>query len=332
MKLLDFNKRFPNEEACENHLRMIREKEGVKCSKCGCTHQYWDKTRKCWHCSKCGHDTTLTSGTVMHGSKLPLMYWFTAMHLMTATKKTFSALEMQRQLGHKRYQPIWEMMHKLRSVMGERDDKYKLQNTVELDEGFFTCDDERKESKTTNEGKDKAQEKDSLKPGLGSERKAKVEVMVESEETEPKKKGQKSRKAGHIKMKVMKDLSAETINNIAEKAIDSSADIIGDAYPSHSQLDKVAANVKKDVVKPKDAPKILPWVHTAIANEKSLFRDMYHGIKEEFLQEYLNEFCYKFNRRYFGDRVFDRLTIAAVSYRPTFEHRMYGSKPTAKCG
>jgi len=63
------------------------------------------------------------------------------------------------------------------------------------------------------------------------------------------------------------------------------------------------------------------------ANAKSLFRDMYHGIKDEFLQEYLNEFCYKFNRRYF----FDRLIIAAVSYRPTFEHRMYGSV-SPKCG
>ncbi len=80
----------------------------------------------------------------MHGSKLPLMYWFAAMHLMTATKKPISALEMQRQLGHKRYQPIWEMMHKLRSVMGTRDDEYKLKNMVELDEDFFTCNDERK--------------------------------------------------------------------------------------------------------------------------------------------------------------------------------------------
>lgn len=64
---------------------------------------------------------------------------------------------------------------------------------------------------------------------------------------------------------------------------------------------------------------------------KACSGDMYHGIKDEFLQEYLNEFCYKFNRRYFGDRVFDRLIIAAVSYRPTFEHRMYGSV-SPKCG
>lgn len=332
MKLVDFSKRFPDEDACEKYLYERRVAQGVVCSRCGSKHQYWDKSGKCWRCAECGHVTTLTSGTVMHGSKLPLMYWFTAIHLMTATKKTFSALEMQRQLGHKRYQPIWEMMHKLRSVMGLRDDKYKLKNTVELDEGFFTCNDERKEAPAGNDGSDDSKEQDRLKPGLGSERKAKVEVMVESEETEPKKKGQKTRKAGHIKMKVMKDLSSATVNDIAAKSIDSSADIIGDAYPSHSKLDNVAAKVKKDVVKPKDAPKVLPWVHTAIANAKSLFRDMYHGIKEEFLQEYLNEFCYKFNRRYFGEKVFDRLVIAAVSYRPTFEHRLYGTKVTLKCG
>ena len=126
MKLVEFSKRFPDEESCEKYLYERRVAQGVVCSKCGNTHQYWDKSGKCWRCAKCGHVTTLTAGTVMHGSKLPLLYWFTAIHLMTATKKTFSALEMQRQLGHKRYQPIWEMMHKLRSVMGIRDDRYKL--------------------------------------------------------------------------------------------------------------------------------------------------------------------------------------------------------------
>jgi hypothetical protein len=45
--------------------------------------------------------------------------------------------EIQRQLGHKRYEPIWLMMHKIRISMGHRDDKYKLENSAELDEGFF---------------------------------------------------------------------------------------------------------------------------------------------------------------------------------------------------
>lgn len=321
MKLLEFTKRFPDEVSCELHLKQEREKAGVVCSHYGYTHHRWDKYNKCWVCSKCGHHTTLCSGTVMHGSKLPLMYWFTAIHLMISTKKIFSAFEMQRQLGHKRYQAIWEMMHKLRSVMGLRDGKYNLDGVIELDEGFFTCDDKR------NDG----QKKDHLKSGLGSERKVSVLVMAESEPCEPKKKGQKCRKVGHLNMKVMKDLKPETVNKFVGEGLSKGAKIDSDAYPSHGQLEKVVSEVNAKVVKPKDTPKALPWVHTAIENAKSLFRDMFHGIKDEFLQEYLNEFCYNFNRRYFGDRVFDRLVIAAVSYKPNFEHRMYGYV-SPKCG
>ncbi|MFT6726884.1 MAG: hypothetical protein ACJAV7_001334 [Flavobacteriales bacterium] len=59
-------------------------------------------------------------------SKLPFRYWFIAMHLISPTKKGFSSLEMQHQIGHKRYEPIWAMMHKIRSVMGKRDEKYQL--------------------------------------------------------------------------------------------------------------------------------------------------------------------------------------------------------------
>lgn len=65
-----------------------------------------------------------------------------------------------------------------------------------------------------------------------------------------------------------------------------------------------------------------------ISNAKSLMMDMYYGVKYEFLQAYLNEFCYKFNRRYIGER----LMIASVLYRPTFKHRTYGTKIMTNCG
>ena len=181
MKLLDFAKHFDSEEACEKYLKETREKEGIKCSRCGCEKQYWNRCHKRWMCAKCGHETTLRSGTVMHGSNLPLLYWFTAIHLLTSTKKTFSAAEMQRQLGHKRYQPIWEMMHKLRSVMGERDSKYNLEGTIELNEGYFT----RNNDSAKDEDEDENQ-----KRGLGSQRKSKVLVGGKREggqsKTQPK--------------------------------------------------------------------------------------------------------------------------------------------------
>ena len=57
---------------------------------------------------------------------------------------------------------------------------------------------------------------------------------------------------------------------------------------------------------------LLPWVHIAISNAKRMMLDIYHDIKPEFLQNYLNEFCYKFNRRYFGEKLSERLMVAAL--------------------
>ena len=119
-------------------LKKIREEDGLTCSKCRGTDHYWVQSHKSWVCKSCKHETRLTAGTVMHGSKLPLKTWFKAIHLIGSTKTPFSAKEMQRQLGHKRYQPIWEMMHKLRDSMGVRDGKYVLRVHVELEVSYVT--------------------------------------------------------------------------------------------------------------------------------------------------------------------------------------------------
>lgn len=312
MKLIEFSKRFDSEEACERYLKEAREKAGVVCSKCGGRKQYWNRSRKRWVCACCGHETTLRSGTVMHGSNLPLLYWFTAIHLLTSTKKTFSAKEMQRQLGHKRYQPIWEMMHKLRSVMGERDAKYELKDCIELDEGYFGIN-------------GKTEEDESLKRGVGSQRKAKVLVMVESGKADSPKKGQKGRKCGHVKMRVIPDLKSTTFKSAVEGSASPDATVVMDNFASHCGVEAVTGKSERQTVPAKEAPKVLPWVHIAISNAKALMRDMYHGVKLEFLQWYLDEFCYNFNRMHFGDGLFDRLVVASITYKPTFKHRLYGS-------
>lgn len=93
----------------------------------------------------------------MQESKLPFRHWFIAIHLLTGTKKSYSALELQRQIGHKYYEPIWYMAQKLRLTMGSRDRKYQLEKIVELDEGFFesgdTEKDENKESAPRKRGR-----------------------------------------------------------------------------------------------------------------------------------------------------------------------------------
>lgn len=240
------------------------------------------------------------------------MYWFIVMHLLTATKKSISAAELQRQIGHKRYQPIWELMHKLRSVMGKRDDKYTLKGCIELDEGFFS----------TEIPKEKKNEKS--KAGAGSQRKSKVMVIAEGTPAEKEaKKGQKPKVVKHIKMIVIPDEKAKTIDAVAGKVIEKDSRLTTDDHKSYIHFKDMFTEHKSQVIDPKDIGKVLPWVHIAISNAKTQLADMHHGNKPEFLQEYLNEFCYKFNRCYFGEDLFDRLVMIATSYRTDFEHRIY---------
>ena len=311
MKIYEFSEYFSNEEACRNAFREYRLRVGVVCPHCGCVHHYWiSKRGGMFQCAKCGYRQSLRANTVMHGSKLPIRYWFIAMHLLTATKHTFSTLEMQRQLGHKRYQPIWELMHKLREAMGSRDDRYTLNGNVEVDEGFFSS--EMKDKDTTV-----------LKRGAGSQAKTKVVVMAESTPTFSTKCALKPKKVRHIKMVVVPNLQAATVDKVATDSIDRDSVVTSDATKSHVHFGKEFSGFISQVINPKDIGKVLPWVHIAIANSKSLIRDTYHGIGPAYVQEYLNEFCYKFNRRYFGEDLFERLVSIVSSNKNTFAHRRY---------
>lgn len=133
----------------------------------------------------------------MENTNLPFLLWFTCKAFMTMSKKGISALEMQRQLGHKRYDTIWVMMHKIRSVMGLIDNLYKLEGMVELDEGYFTKA-IRKASKP--------------KRGRGSQTKSNVLVMAESTEVEDNETGEKPRQCRYFKMRVLENHKSERID------------------------------------------------------------------------------------------------------------------------
>lgn len=309
MNLLNFSESYPDEQSCRRAFKEYRDQVGVVCAQCGGREHYWKNDRAQYECKKCGTRQTLRSHTVMHGSKLPFRYWYIAMHLLTSTKKSFSALELQRQLGHKFYEPIWSMLHKLRQAMGLRDEQYTLVGTIELDDGFFATD--KKEE-------DKNQP---LKRGKGSQKKSKVLVMAESEPVkgETIKKG-KPRIVGHIKMVVMADLKSDTVTPAVEKNVSSTAQIDSDDSTSYVGLSQLVEEHRPKIVSKNDVNKALPWVHIVISNAKRMMLDVYHHMKPEYLQSYLNEFCYKFNRRYLGEKLFDRLLIACVSYKNNLRH------------
>jgi hypothetical protein len=219
--------------------------------------------------------------------------------------------EINSQLGHKRYQPIWEMVNKLREVMGKRNDEYTLEGAIELDDAFFSTE-------ISLEDRDKP-----LKRGRGSQKKTKVLVMAENKTVESPKAGNKPKKVRYLKMKIINDLKSDTITKNVKEHIENTADLTTDDSTSHTQLKEHVHSHTATVIPHEELPNVLLRVHTAISNAKRQLLGVYYKMKPEYLQYYLNQFCYKFNRRYFGEKLFDRLLVAALTYTPDFKSRTY---------
>jgi hypothetical protein len=300
MNILNLVSSFSDESKCELKIKMIREKQGVICKKCKSVSHYWKSDKKCWECKECRFRTSLKSGTIMEYSKLPLQYWLLAMALMSMTKKGLSALELQRQLSHKRYEPIWAMMHKIRQAMGQREKRYQLQHWVELDHGFFEIDfdTEKEKSKATVMVC------------------AQVDPMVDAP---LKKKYKHDRSVQFLKMSHVDDMSKESTLFYADRLIDKGSHLITDNHKSYKQLPNVVkAHTAIQCLDKSLSSQMLPWVHIAISNAKRWLLGIHHSVNTDFLQNYLDEFCFKFNRRYFGAKLLDRLILAVVD--PVYIH------------
>ncbi len=165
MNIINFINRFPDEPTCIEFIKIQRIKQGVVCKRCSCTKHYWLENKKSFQCSSCGFRTSIKSGTVMEHSNLPIRVWMLAIIFISATNKGFSAAELQRQLGLKRYEPVFRMYHKIRVVMRKRDDSYRLEGMIEYDEAFV--------------GKS-VSDKTKGKRSRDSQKQSKVAVMAES--------------------------------------------------------------------------------------------------------------------------------------------------------
>jgi transposase-like protein len=309
MNLLNFSSRFPDELSCRTHFRKTRQKEGVTCKKCGCQSHYWFENRQQFHCKSCRFRTTLRSGTLLEASKLPYRYWYMAIHLMSATKKPISALEMQSQLGHKRLEPIWFMMHKIRFAMGKCDQSSVLEGMVEMDEAYFETGNKRKTHPLTGK-------KEKLKRGRGSQRQAGVLVMASTAniDTGKRKKHRPKSTFKFVKMTVLEDFGQNSIAEQVMEKVDKNATAITDQFKGYNPLKNILKKHIIEVVNKKKVGETLPWVHIMISNAKRSLLGIYHSIKKEYLQNYLNEFCYKVNRRHLGDKMFNNLIFSSVNF------------------
>lgn len=298
MNVLDFTKKFPNEAACKEHFKEMRIKQGIVCKDCGSKEHYWLAPKSQFECKECHFRTTLKSGTIMQSSHISYRVWFLTILFMTTTKKGISACEMQRQLGHNRYQTVWKLMHKIRGLMGQRDDLYNLCGTLEFDEGHF-------ETEIPNKKRKK------LKRGKGSERQKNVAVVAESTPLEDLEKGTKSNQCRYFKMRALETQDSSSVNSLFEELIEKDSVVFSDMATHYNGIENYVDVHIIEKSSKKTTTETLKWVHIAISNAKRNFLGVYHKINGKYLQSYLNEFVYKLNRRFCKD-LFQRVLIAAI--------------------
>jgi len=280
-----FQRQYATVEDCRKKLFEIRFPNGFICPRCGCVEYYTIPTRNLYQCKGCRHQLSVTAGTVMHRSHLPLLTWFWAIYLVSKDKRGFSAKQLERELGLP-YNTAWFLLHRIRSAMSQRDEQYQLAGVVELDDTYF--------------GKSKK----GGKRGRGTKKTKVVVAVSKTNDGKPR----------FIKMKVVSNLKSVTIGKFATQNIAESSKIETDAYRSYRK--PLAEKYEHRFEVFDSSSDMLRWLHTVIGNAKSFVNGTFHGLGDKHLQRYLDEFCYRFNRRYFKNRIFDRLLIAVTCASP----------------
>ncbi len=288
INLIQFQKQFTSENACYDHLFKMKWPDGYSCERCGHDHYFETTTRKLhlYECKKCRYQATVTVGTIMQKTRTDLTKWFLAIYLVAHDKRGVSAALLSQELSVT-YKTAWLLLHKIRKAMGERDAQYTLAGIVELDDAFFGA--------PTEGGK----------RGRGTE---KATVLV----------GLSLNEKGHplyVKMEVIPDIKGTTLVKFAHTSIEEGSKINSDAYRSYNALAKDGYSLEAKKFNPVENPDHLKWIHTVISNVKAFIAGTYHGLDEKYLQPYLNEFCYRFNRRKFKGELFNRLLSCCATTR-----------------
>ena len=285
VSLIEWQKRFGTERKCAQTLAKVRWPKGFQCPACGGTKAYHIASRHLYQCAHCRHQVSITADTLFHATKVSLVKWFWAIYLMASDKGGISALRASKHLDIS-WITARTILRKIRQAMAHRDSIYRLSNLIELDD-------------TVVGGKR------SGKRGRGAEGKRSVLVAVETRE-----KG-----AGFVAMQTVDSVCTNTVDNFLTRHLRAGQTVKTDALPALNIASKQHKHQKK-VTPPEEANVWLPLVHIMIGNMKKFINGTFHGVSARYLQEYLDEFCYRSNRRFWEPELPLRLLNACLMHTP----------------
>jgi transposase-like protein len=281
MNLMKLIERFDSDDKCRLTLEKLRWPEGVRCIRCQSEKVFRAQKRNQFECGGCGYHFSVTTGTIMHDTHLPLRKWFIAVYLICESKKGVSALQLKRTLGVA-YKTAWYLCHRIREAVKDVDHETLLNGIVECDESYIggnpkNMHKSRKDKLGRVPGTQRFDHKTTVLGALQRNGDVRLEVCT-------------------VKQPTRDELHAF----IRAKLAEDTAIIVTD---ENNQYDGIAdKNTRHETVSHTQKEWVRGIVHTnGLEGVWSLFKrsivGSYHQISVKHLDRYLDEFEFRFNNR-----------------------------------
>ncbi len=282
--------RFSTEDGCRQYLIQLRWPEGFRCGRCG-GEKAWPVRTVLLQCAGCGYQASVTAGTIFQDTRQPLTLWFRAMWWVTSQKTGASALGLQRVLGLGSYKTAWTWLHKMRRAM-VRPGRDRLGGRVEVDETYLGGLEESVRGRQTE---------------------TKALIVVAAQED--------GRGIGRIRMRRIADASAQSLIPFVEESIEPGSWVHTDGWLGYVPLESKGYRHKVTFLRgnKKSPSELLPRVHRVVSLLKRWLMGTHQGaVSLAYLDSYLDEFTFRFNRRNSKSRgkLFYRLVQQAVAVEP----------------
>jgi hypothetical protein len=306
MSIPEFLSRFGTEAQCAEAIQRARWPEGFRCPKCSSAQHYLvtQGSRKLYQCGGCRHQTSLTAGTLMEHTKLPLRIWFLAIHLISQAKTGISALALKRDLGVS-YPTAWLLHHKINNAMSGQETARLLEGAVQLDDAYL------------------GGEHSGGKVGRGSQNKSPFVAAVSVNDA-----GQPV----HLKLSMISGFTSEAIAKWARESLKPKTVVSSDGlccFAAVADAGCIHVPTVVGALKPRDLPRF-KWVNTVLGNLKTMLSGAFKALKfRKYAQPYLDAFAYRFNHRFDLRGLIASLVVDVAKAKPLTKNGIRGGNAEA---
>jgi transposase len=281
----DFHNEFPDDSACLEYVKEQRWPDGMAgCAKCGkSTKHHRVGNRTAYACQSCGHHIFPLAGTIFEKSSTPLKTWFYAMYLMGSTRCGISAKQVQRETGVT-YKTAWRIFNQVRKLLSEGD--LQLEGpTVEVDEMYYGG----------------VRKYGTGRPMRGDKKKTPVIGIVQ--------------RRGLAIAKVIKSVNARSLVGNIRKHVVPGSTVYTDELNAYNTVGK-GKRYRHRTILHKSRVYVKGDIHTnSVEGLWSLIKrgigGVYHSVSQKHLQAYLDEYCFRYNRRHDGNLQFKSILVRA---------------------